>query len=133
MDLVAAGPRAQDTSTMTDTLPSPRRRHLLALLATLPVLGRPGRSNAAPSLGISPALADTPFPDGATILVAGPNDGAMDRWAHLLQPALARSLAPGVAMRQTASGGPGGVTAPTSSTPASPRMGTPYCSPRGRR
>jgi hypothetical protein len=95
---------------MTDTLPSPGRRRLLGLLASLPALGWAGRSRAAPSFGISPALADTPFPDGATILVAGPDDGAMDRWAHLLQPALAQSLPPGVAMRQIASGGPDGVT-----------------------
>jgi hypothetical protein len=95
---------------MTDTLPSPGRRHLLGLLASLSVLGRAGQAVAAPSFGISAALADTPFPDGATILVAGPDSGAMDRWAHLLQPALAQSLAPGVAMRQTAAGGADGVT-----------------------
>ena len=110
MGLVAAGPRAQDTSTMTDTLPSPGRRRLLGLLTGLPVLGRARRSVAAATLGIAPALADTPFPDGATILVAGPDDGAMDRWARLLQPALAQSLPPGVAMRKTAAGGADGVT-----------------------
>jgi hypothetical protein len=95
---------------MTETLPSPGRRRLLGLLASLPVLGWAGRSLAAPSFGISPALADTPFPDGATILVAGPDGGAMDRWARLLQPAMAQSLAPGVVMRQTAAGGADGVT-----------------------
>lgn len=95
---------------MSDTLPSPGRRRLLGLLASLPVLGRAGRGVAAPSFGISPALADTPFPDGATILVAGPAGGAMDHWARVLQPALAQSLAPGVAMRQTAAGGADGVT-----------------------
>jgi len=95
---------------MTDTLPSPGRRRLLGLLAGLPALGRTRRSVAAPTLGVTPVLADTPFPDGATILVAGPDDGAMDRWAHLLQPALAQSLPPGVAMRKTAAGGADGVT-----------------------
>lgn len=95
---------------MTDTLPSPGRRQLLGLLASLPLLGRAERSVAAPSFGISPALADTPFPDGATILVAGPDGGTMDRWAHLLQPALAQSLAPGVVVRQTVTGGADGVT-----------------------
>jgi hypothetical protein len=34
----------------------------------------------------------------------------MDRWARLLAPALAQSLAPGITVRQTASGGPDGVT-----------------------
>jgi hypothetical protein len=95
---------------MTDTLPSPCRRRLLGLLASLPVLGQAGQSIAAPSFGISPAFADTPFPDGARILVAGPDNGAMDHWARLLQPALAQSLAPGVDMRQTAAGGADGVT-----------------------
>ncbi|HEY3848824.1 MAG TPA: hypothetical protein VGL95_17100 [Acetobacteraceae bacterium] len=96
---------------MTDALSSPCRRRLLGLLASLPILpGRVGRSMAAPSFGISPALADTPFPDGATILVAGPDGGAMDRWAGLLQSALAQSLAPGIVMRQTAAGGADGVT-----------------------
>jgi hypothetical protein len=95
---------------MTDALPSSGRRRLLGLLASLPVLGWEGRSAAAPSLGISPALADTPFPDGATVLVAGPDSGAMDRWGHLLQPALAQSLAPGVVMRLSTAGGADGVT-----------------------
>jgi hypothetical protein len=96
---------------MTDALPSPGRRRLLRLLASLPMLsGWTRRGVAASFPGISPALADTPFPDGATILVAGPDGGAMDRWAHLLQPALAQSLAPGVVMRQTVAGGADGVT-----------------------
>ena len=97
---------------MTNALPSPgRRRLLLSLCAGLPVLlGRAGRGFAAPSFGISPALADTPFPDGATILVAGPDGGAMGRWADLLKPALAQALAPGIVVRQTAAGGPDGVT-----------------------
>lgn len=95
---------------MTNTVASPGRRRLFGLLAGLPVIGWAGRSIAAPSFGISPALADTPFQDGATILVAGPDGGAMDRWGNLLQPALAQSLAPGIVMRQTTAGGADGVT-----------------------
>ena len=96
---------------MTDPLPSPYRRRLLAVLAGLPAIGRAGRSFAAPSFGITPALAETPFPDGALILVAGPKDGAMDRWASLLRLPLGQALDPGVAMRQTDAGGADGVTA----------------------
>ena len=55
-------------------------------------------------------MAETPFPDGATILVAGPGNGAMDRWARLLRPVLAQSVDPGEAMRQTVGGGADGVT-----------------------
>src|ERR1700733_9503006 len=95
---------------MTDTLPSPGRRRLLGLLAALPVLGTARRSIAAPSFGISSALADTPLPDGATILVAGPDGGAMDHWARLLLPNLAQSLAPGIVIHRTTAGGPDGVT-----------------------
>jgi len=95
---------------MTEPLPSPLRRRLLTVLATLPVLTRAGRTLAAPSFGISPALADTPFPDGATILVAGPDDGAMARWARVLRPVLAQSLDPGMGARQTDVGGADGVT-----------------------
>jgi len=110
MGLVAAVSRAQEKSNMADTLPSPCRRRILGLLASLAVLGRAGRSVAAPSFGIPQALADTPFPDDVRILVAGPDNGAMDHWARLLQPALAQSLAPGVTIRQTADGGADGVT-----------------------
>jgi len=95
---------------MNDPLPSPDRRRLLVLLASLPVLGWVRRSVAAPSFGIAPAYAEAPFPDGAAILVAGPKDGAMDRWASLLRPALGQSLDPAIAMRQSDAGGADGVT-----------------------
>jgi hypothetical protein len=96
---------------MTAALPSPGRRHVLGLLASLPLMGRARSAMAAPSLVISPARADTPlFPDGATVLVAGPDGGAIDRWAHLLEPPLAQALAPGVTVRQTVAGGADGVT-----------------------
>jgi hypothetical protein len=95
---------------MINTLPSLGRRRLLVSLAALPTAGWAGQSVAAPSFGISPAYADIPFPDGATILVAGPQGGAMDRWAGLLQPALAQSLPPGVVMCQTTTSGADGVT-----------------------
>ncbi|HUN38833.1 MAG TPA: hypothetical protein VMU81_00940 [Acetobacteraceae bacterium] len=95
---------------MNDPLPSPDRRRMLAVLAGLPVLGRARWSVAAPSFGITPALAAVPFPDGVSILVAGPENGAMDRWATLLRPALGQALDPGITMRQRDVGGADGVT-----------------------
>jgi hypothetical protein len=95
---------------MRDRLPSPRRRRLLGLGTGLPLLALAGRTTAATFADVSPAPTDTPFSEGATILVAGPDGGAIDQWARLVQPALARSLALGVALRRTASGGADGVT-----------------------
>ena len=110
MGPVTAGPERGKRPIMTHRLPSPERRRVLGFLASLLVLGRAARGVAAPSFGVTPALAETPFPEGATILVAGPDNGAMDRWAHLLRPVLAQSVDPGGAMRQTAGGGADGVT-----------------------
>jgi hypothetical protein len=95
---------------MPHRLPSPDRRRLLGLLASLPVLGRAGGAIAA----LSPAGAKPPLSpplDGATILVPGPDGGPVDRWARLVQPALAQALAPGTAFRQVTLGGADGVTA----------------------
>lgn len=95
---------------MPAPLPSPDRRRLLATLASLPLLGRVRHAAAASPLGITPAPAEATFPDGAAMLVAGPNGGAMDRWAHVLQPALAPALAPGLILHTSTAGGPDGVT-----------------------
>lgn len=45
------------------------------------------------------------------MLVPGPDGGPVDRWARLVQPALAQALAPGTTLRQVTVGGADGVTA----------------------
>ncbi|HUB15397.1 MAG TPA: hypothetical protein VMB34_25835 [Acetobacteraceae bacterium] len=95
---------------MAANLPSHDRRRVLGMLTSLSMLGWTGQAAAAPSFGITPALADTPFPDGPGLLVAGPDDGAMDHWANLLRPTLGQLLDPGVPMRQKSAGGADGVT-----------------------
>jgi len=97
---------------MTD-LPSTGRRRLLAMLATLPVLARAGRSLAAPARTTTTEnapVASTPFPDGVALLVAGPADGALNRWADALQPAIEQSLQPDATVRRLNIGGADGVT-----------------------
>ncbi len=97
---------------MTD-LPITGRRRLLAMLATLPVLARAGRALAAPARTITvqnAPVASIPFPDGVALLVAGPADGALNRWADALQPAIGQSLQPDTTIRRLNIGGADGVT-----------------------
>ncbi len=93
-------------------LPKHGRRRLLGLLATLPVLARAGKPLAAPAHAASstPPVAVAPFPDGANLLVAGPNDGALDRWADAVLPALEQSLPPDTSIHRIVIGGADGVT-----------------------
>ena len=63
-----------------------------------------------PALALPVRPPATPFADGATLLVAGPESGATDRWAALLGPALGRGLPPGTQVHTEAVGGPDGVT-----------------------
>jgi hypothetical protein len=96
---------------MTDTPPSPQRRRVLGALASLPILGRAGSLSAAPAAFPPPPPQDqVRFPDGATVLVAGPSGGLMAQWARTVRPALAQSLAPGLPIHQHDVGGPDGVT-----------------------
>lgn len=90
---------------MIDLRPLGRRR-LLAMLTTLPAITRAGPLVAAPQ----PAAA-VPFPDSPRLLVAGPDDGALNRWADALQPALEQSLPPDTAIRRVEVGSADGVTA----------------------
>jgi hypothetical protein len=80
------------------------------MLASLPVLGRAGMPSAAPVPLVATPEDQVRFPDGATLLVAGPTGGLMAQWARTVQPVLAQSLAPGLPVRQTDVGGPDGVT-----------------------
>jgi hypothetical protein len=77
------------------------RRGALALLGSL----LPAAVRAAPNA--APASA---FPNGATMLVAGPQSSNTDRWAEWLTPLIARNLAPGLQLRRQAVGGADGVT-----------------------
>ncbi len=74
------------------------RRNLLGM-ATLAV--------TMPSAMAAPAAG---FPDGATLLVAGPGGGPLDSWAEWLVPALGRALPPGTSLRKDVVGGADGVT-----------------------
>lgn len=67
-------------------------------------------SAAAMALGAAGTPA-TVFPDGATLLVAGPGGGTADSWAEWLSPGLGRALPPGTALRKDLVGGLDGVTA----------------------
>jgi hypothetical protein len=96
---------------MTD-LPRHGRRHLLGVLAGLPVLARAGKLSAAPARAAVPAAAVSvaPFPDGARLLVAGPSNGALSGWADAVLPALEQSLPPDTSIRRAVVGGADGVT-----------------------
>ncbi len=97
---------------MTDCRAAINRRCMLALLTSLPLLGRAGAALAAtprfiPSASAQPMPA---FPEGATILVAGPDGGRTDAWTRVIVPALGQALPPETLIRKTATGGPDGVT-----------------------
>lgn len=79
-------------------------------------IGRRGLLGLGVGAGLSltrPAwsrAATVPFPDGATLLVAGPSGGTVDTWAEWLAPAIAPALPPGTAVRKNIAGGADGVT-----------------------
>jgi hypothetical protein len=84
----------------------------LALLTGLPMLGRAGGAAAGrprfiPSASAQPLPA---FPEGATVLVAGPDGGLTDAWGRVIMAALAPALPPETLIRKTDAGGPDGVT-----------------------
>ncbi len=92
-------------------LPKPGRRYLLAMLTALPTLLRAGKSSAAPAFAASaPPVAAVPFPEGARLLVAGPGDGALNRWADVLLPTLEQSLPADTSVHRIAIGAADGVT-----------------------
>ena len=64
----------------------------------------------AASLVVLGAATAAAFPDGATLLVAGPGGGAVDGWAEWLAPGLGRALPPGTSVRKDVVGGADGVT-----------------------
>ncbi len=86
---------------MTDTLPDMGRRKILMLLGSLPLAGRTGSAWAT--------AVEAPI-DVATMLVAGPDGGNLDRWGRVVQPALAQGLPPAAILRLTTVGAADGVT-----------------------
>ena len=113
-----AGPRAGRTA-------AAGRRRFLGLMSALPLFGQ-GRV-LAPVLssvsgdplppgplpgGSAPALPPRPFPHGtASMLIGGPAQGTLHRWAARLSPALGEALPPGTELDLTCIGGLDGVTA----------------------
>jgi hypothetical protein len=97
---------------MTDHRPSVDRRRVLALLASLPLIGRASSAARAAPKFIPSAMAQPvgTFPDGVTILVAGPDGGHTDAWTLVLAPAFGPALPPETLIRRTAIGGADGVT-----------------------
>jgi len=97
---------------MTHGRPAIDRRRTLALLTSLPLLGRAGGAMAASPRLIPPASAQPApaFPEGVTILVAGPDGGRTDAWTRVIVPALSQALPPETLIRRIATGGPDGVT-----------------------
>ena len=89
---------------MTDNILSIGRRTLLSLGASAVV------ASMQPALASPARPASTAFADGATLLVAGPESGVIDRWAMLLGPALGRGLPHGTQVHTEAVGGLDGVT-----------------------
>jgi hypothetical protein len=85
--------------------PQSGRRALLATLSGLLAGMRAGRSLA----GVPPTVA-LPFSENPKLLVAGPADGALNRWADALLPALEQSLPPDTAIRRIEIGSTDGVT-----------------------
>ena len=97
---------------MTDHRPPVDRRRVLALLASLPLIGwTSGAACAVPRFISSAAAQPAPaFPDGVTILVAGPDGGRTDAWTLVFVPALGPILPPETLIRRTSIGGADGVT-----------------------
>jgi hypothetical protein len=105
----------QEKATMADALRD--RRRFLAMVAALPVLAPlraarawPESSALATPVPMQPANPGLPFPDAATLIVAGPEGGLLDRWAQVVRPALIQPLPPDTRLRLHTAGGADGVT-----------------------
>lgn len=92
---------------MTHSAPVIGRRQL-ARLISLAAAG-PAMAAASRPAQATRAMAATAFPGTPAVLVAGPDGGAMARWAAAITPPLGRAL-PSPAMRETTVGGVDGVT-----------------------
>jgi hypothetical protein len=104
------------TAPLDDPAATPGRRRVLRLLASLPLLGGPGGTGLSDGQARLTPLADPsipadPFHGGAKLLVPGPPQAPLHRWARLAAAALAEGLPPGSAVSRISVGGPDGVTA----------------------
>ncbi len=88
---------------MTDPRPYLSRRRLLALAGVLPVAG----AHASPA---TPLQRPAGVVDAATVLIAGPEGGGLDRWGRTIQPALGQALSPNTTLTIVNAGGLDGVT-----------------------
>ena len=109
---------------MTHALPPLARRHVIGLLAGPLLLGLGGAARAASPLLPSAALAAVPFPEGATILVAGPDGGHLGMWGNAVATALDAALPPDTRVRTTCTGGVDGVTGANQFETRAPADGT---------
>jgi hypothetical protein len=83
---------------------------IAATFALLPNLGHATDPTPPPDAVNQEHPGGNPLASGATLLVAGPEGGEVDRWARTLIPFLSRALPPGSAMHKTLSGAADGVT-----------------------
>jgi len=90
---------------MTDFAPAAGRRRVLGGLLGLSLTGAGGAARAQ-----APAAPANPFPEGARLIVAGPEGGDLDDLARPLLPGLQRGLPPETPLRATPAGGVDGVT-----------------------
>jgi hypothetical protein len=117
---------------MPDVLLPVRRRRLLRLLAALPAAGLAAARTEAYGMRVAQAREEPgpprstmlPFPDGATMLVAGPQDGTTAGWARLLSPPLGRALQGGPRLRLDSVGAADGVTGANQFEARTPPDGT---------
>jgi hypothetical protein len=94
---------------LTNRLPPLTRRHVVGLMAGSLLFGRGTAARAAYSV-LPISVAAVPFPDGATILVAGPDGGRLGEWGDAVAMALGGALPPGTKVNATCTGGLDGVT-----------------------
>ena len=96
---------------MIVSLPPLARRGVLGWLAGSLLLGRGGVARAANAVPNPTApVAAVPFPEGVTVLVAGPDGGTLCRWGEAVSPALRQALPSGTKVLSSCTGGTDGVT-----------------------
>jgi hypothetical protein len=88
---------------------APRRR-VLGLAATVPFAVGATRALAHRTAALYLGPVARPLPRTATMVVAGPSGGALDRWAQTIAASLAPGLAPGASIEPASTGARDGVT-----------------------